>query len=122
MERKKRNKTTPKQTIEFDFIKSNYFRSIRVDGVFGGLAPNGSVHMAAFTERQAIPQKMVHEIEGNVVGPEITANRQGRTAIVREIEVDLIFDYSIAVVMRDWLSSKISQYEQLATTNHPRDK
>ena len=27
--------------VEFDFIKSNFFRVIKADGAFGGVAPNG---------------------------------------------------------------------------------
>jgi hypothetical protein len=54
--------------IEFDFIKSNFFRVIHVDGAFGGLSPNGFVHMALYSERRAIPTKVVHKIEGAALG------------------------------------------------------
>ena len=41
--------------VEFDFIKSNFFRVIKADGAFGGVAPNGAIHMQIFSERQPIP-------------------------------------------------------------------
>lgn len=111
----KRSKTSPAapKKISFEFIKSNFFRVVRGDGVIGGLAPNGSVHLAVYSERQPIPKKMVHFISENTVGPEIMAERESRTSIVRELEVDVVMDITQALVLRQWLDEKIKQYEAL---------
>jgi hypothetical protein len=106
-------KPKTQKEIEFDFIKSNYFRVVRADGVFGGLAPNGAVHMAVYSERQPIPQKIVHPIHGGLLGPELLEKREGRKSIVREVEVDVVLDIAQAVVLRTWLDEKINQYGQL---------
>ena len=56
----KTSKSPPKlpKELEFDFIgKSNFFRAIRADGAFGGLAPNGVLHMALYSERQSNSNK-----------------------------------------------------------------
>jgi hypothetical protein len=100
------------EQIEFDFIKSNYFRVIKADGAFGGLTPSGSIHMALYSERQAIPTKVIHKLEGGKLGPEIRERREGRQGIVREVEVDVILDPQQAVLLRDWLTDKINQYQQ----------
>lgn len=46
-----------KKQIRFDYIKSNCFRVIRVDGVNGGPTPRADgIQMAFFSERMPIPQ------------------------------------------------------------------
>jgi hypothetical protein len=99
--------------IEFDFIKSNFFRVIHVDGAFGGVAPSGSIHMAVYSERHAIPTKTVHKLDGNQLGEEVVNRRTGRAAIVREVEVDIVMGLDQAIVMRGWLDEKIANLQQL---------
>ena len=41
MAKKRRTEKTP-VTVSFDYIKSNYFRVIHVDGIFGGGVPAGT--------------------------------------------------------------------------------
>jgi hypothetical protein len=63
--RRKAKKRTPKPPKElvFDYIKSNLFRVIPIDGAFGGLSPNGrEIRMALFNERRPIPQKTIHPL------------------------------------------------------------
>jgi hypothetical protein len=107
-------KTPKKPTeIEFDYIKSNFFRVIRADGAWGGLSPSGAIHMAVYSERQAIPQKVIHRIKDGQLGPELTERRQTRKAIVREVEADIVFEIQQAMVLRDWLQDKIDQFQRL---------
>jgi hypothetical protein len=102
----------PKE-IEFDFIKSNYFRVVRADGAFGGIAPNGAIHMGIYSERQPIPTKIIHAVQDGKVGPELPEKRQGRKAIIREMEVDVVLDITQAVGLRQWLDERITQYQKL---------
>jgi hypothetical protein len=108
----KRPKKPPKE-IEFDFIKSNYFRVIKADGAFGGLSPTGAIHMGLYSERQPIPQKIFHSIQGNQLGPELQEKRQVRKSIVREMEVDVVMDIVQAIGLRQWLDDRIAQYEKI---------
>jgi hypothetical protein len=98
--------------VRFDYIKSNFFRVIHVDGVHGGLRPSGTaIHMALFSERNAIPQTEEMQItEGRIVSP---IKVEGRHAIVREVEVDAIVDLGTAVALRDWLSNMIGIMESI---------
>src|SRR5262245_55399559 len=114
----KRSKTPklPKE-VEFDFIKSNFFRVIRADGAFGGLAPNGVLHMALYSERHPIPTKTVHKIDAGKLGPELRERRQTRKAIVREVEIDVAMDIQQAIVLRNWLDEKITQFQQMIGSN-----
>src|SRR5450755_3231961 len=112
MPRSKKTPALPKE-IEFDFIKSNFYRVVRGDGVFGGLSPNGSLHLGVYSERIPYPQKMFHKVENGAVGPEETERREGRKGILRELEVGISMDISQAIVLRTWLDDKLKQYEQL---------
>ena len=109
----KRPKAPKLEEVEFDFIKSNFFRVIKADGAFGGLAPNGTFHMALYSERVAIPTKIFHEVEAGGLGPEIREKRQVRKAIVRELEVDVAMDIAQVIVLRNWLNEKIAQFQQI---------
>jgi hypothetical protein len=97
--------------IAFDYIKSNSFRVICVDGAFGGLAPSGrSLHMAVFSERRALPRRIVHSVSPDgTVGDELREKREGRAAIIRELEADLSMDLPTAVAVHKWLGDKIKE-------------
>jgi hypothetical protein len=99
--------------LQFEFIKSNFYRVVKADGIFGGLSPNGSLHLGVYSERMPYPQKMFHKVEAGNMGPEDTAKRVGRKGILREMEVGISMDVAQAIVLRNWLDDKIKQYEQL---------
>jgi hypothetical protein len=106
----------PPKEIEFDFVKSNFFRVIRADGAFGGVSPQGAIHMAVYSERQPIPTKTVHKFEGMQLGPEIRSKRQGRKAIVREVEADIVLELGQAIILRDWLGAKIGELQAIMSS------
>lgn len=107
-------KAQAKTEIAYDFIKSNFFRVVKVDGAFGGIGPSGSLHMSVYNERQPIPQKVVHQlIDGKTLGPEIAGKRESRQAMIREVEVDLVFDLPQAIAIREWLDTRIAQLQKL---------
>ena len=107
--------------VRFDYIKSQYFRSVHVDGIFGGVVPNGkSIRMSIWNERWPIPKQTVHEMdEKGIVKDEITEERISRDAIVREVEIDLVMDAECAKQMRDWLSVKLTEYEGVKLRSEP---
>jgi hypothetical protein len=96
--------------IRFDFIKSNYFRVIYVDGVFGGSSPHNLIHMAVYNERWAIPKQITKEFKEGHAGKEI--ERATRDAIVREVEAQLVMDVASAKRFCKWLQDKIDSIEK----------
>ena len=82
--------------INIDYIKSNLFRTIAPTGVMSSVTPQGLIHFALYSERQAIPQRVVHVVEsdGNL-GEEIESI--GRDAIVREVEAAVTIDSKTAL-------------------------
>lgn len=103
--------------IEFHLIKSPQFRVIHVDGGLGGITPRGFCHIALYNERQAIPQLMTRELlEGGELGDEEVAEVRGREAkagIVREIEIDLIFNEQTAQQLHEWLGRRLEEFVEL---------
>jgi len=112
--RRRRSALNPHGKVRFDYIKSNFFRVIHVDGVHGGIRPSGTtIHMSLFSERNAIPKtEEVQVTDGRVVGPPISV--EARQAIVREVEVDAILDMGTAVALREWLSKLINIMETIS--------
>ncbi|MDD3581292.1 MAG: hypothetical protein PHW74_09755 [Desulfobacca sp.] len=100
-------------TISYDYIKSNQFRVIHVDGVWGGNAPTGFIHMSVFSERWPIPKRTVSQFEPEgKVGDEITERRVFRDSVVREVDAQLVMSIDVAIRIREWLKDKIANYEE----------
>lgn len=93
--------------LQFDYIKSNFFRVVYADGAHGGYTPRGNFHMVFFNERLAIPQSTTHAIVDGQLGPEI--DRVARQAIVREAEVDVVMNLQVAESLHVWLGKTIAE-------------
>jgi hypothetical protein len=104
--------------VSFELIKSRYFRSIHVDGAFGGISPTGNyLRMGIFNEGQPIPQKITHSIiQGNQLGPENIEKRSINNCFIREVEADLIMNFETAKLLKDWLEQQLILVEQLVAS------
>jgi len=108
-------------TIDFHNIKSNGFRTIHVDGAFGGVTPLGNhISMTVFSERWPVPTQITHKIDqAGTLGEELTERRATRGGIVRELEANLVFDIETAKRLADWLLGKIQQADGAVTQKGP---
>jgi hypothetical protein len=98
--------------VRFDFIKSNAFRVVHADGIWGGPTPNGLLLMAFFNERVSIPTQVTHAVKPDgSLGPE--TERIRRSAIVREVEVAVMLNPHVARSIRDWLTDKLEKLEKM---------
>lgn len=96
--------------VEFHYIKSNHFRVIHGDGVYGGVTPRGFIHLNFFSERAPIPQKITHEVTvSGQLGKEISA--EGKEGIVREVEIGVVISLEQAQSLTKWLQEKIQLIE-----------
>lgn len=104
-----------KNTISFDYIKSNHFRVIRINGAWGGISPSeDQIHMSIYSERWPIPKRTVYALlDKNQMGEEIVEDRVSRNAIVREVEAHLIMSIGAAKRIREWLDEKITNYDKM---------
>lgn len=98
--------------IEVHYIKSSDFRTIFGNGVFGGITPLGQLNINFFSERAAIPKRVVYAA-GKLENPlELTEiEREGKDGIVREVQFGILMDMNMAISFRNWLDSKIEEYK-----------
>jgi hypothetical protein len=113
--KKKQPETAPcdgPDKIKFDYIKSNFFRVVHADGVWGGITPRQGIVMGFWSERPPIPEQMVFHVkpEGSL-GEEIKEERKGREAIVREVEVNVMMELGSAKAFLAWLQAKVELLE-----------
>lgn len=93
-------------TINFDYIKSNQFRVIHADGVYGGIGPKaGTIHVAFFSERKAIPRRETYNLDGAKLAG--LKKSEVRDAIIREVEVEVLMDLDTATSIHKWLGERI---------------
>ena len=101
------------EQLNFHYIKSNFFRVIHADGMHGGVSHNGSIHMALFNERPAIPQQVVHKVtKDGSLGSEIREERVTRDAIVREVAVEVLMSLRTAKSLHKWLGEHVKRLEK----------
>jgi hypothetical protein len=100
------------QEVTFNYLKSQFFRVIHADGAWGGVSPRGDIHISFYNERMAIPDKsrVVISESGNALKPE---EFESTSAVVREVEADVVVDLTTAIQLRDWLNNKISTLEAM---------
>ncbi|HLW54414.1 MAG TPA: hypothetical protein VKW06_16380 [Candidatus Angelobacter sp.] len=49
-------------SVCFHYVKSNYFRVIHADGMYGGLTPCGGIFFALYSDRQPLPELTVQSV------------------------------------------------------------
>lgn len=100
--------------VQFHFLKSPLYRTIHVDGAFGGVTPRGLLNLLLFSERFPIPDVTLHAVtaEGGI-GPELLDDRQSRSGVVRELEVGAVMTLGAARALREWLDRHITRLEEL---------
>jgi hypothetical protein len=99
-------------TVAFDYIKSQDYRTVWADGVIGGVTPAGLVHFAAYSERPPIPQRQIFSVaetkaDGRTLGPELYERRVARDAFVREMAIDIMMSPAVAESVANWLLDQV---------------
>ena len=115
---KKKSKQGVATQVTFDYLKSPLFRTIRADGAIGSVTPNGNIHFALFSERPAIPQRVVYQInEDHELGDIVQEATVTRGSIVREMDIDIFLTVDVAEELKSWLDKAITDAKkQLSAT------
>ena len=91
--------------LEAYYQKSNFFRVVHADGVYGGAGPRGNLNLAFFSERAVLPKRTRIPLVNGVPGAEhVIESKEG---ILREIEVNVTMDFATAVGFHAWLGKQI---------------
>jgi hypothetical protein len=91
--------------IEVFYEKSNFFRVIHADGIFGGPTPTGGLHVAFYSQRTPLPKKSNLVISSN--GTAVETVTETKVGAFREIEVDVVMDLNVAMSYHLWLASQL---------------
>ncbi|MGD1942008.1 MAG: hypothetical protein ACFB0G_11910 [Leptolyngbyaceae cyanobacterium] len=95
------------QQIKYQYEKSNFFRVIHADGVWGCINSQMGLQIAFWNERFPFPNVVEYR-----VSDEGTVEEQGRElpdTITREVEVSISVDLETAEVLIDWLTEKVNE-------------
>lgn len=105
-----------KNEVLIHYLKTNNYKTVFVDGAYGGITPKGLLHMDLYLERHPIPKTSKIKIDdsGNLLDEEVQEKKQG---IVREVQCGLAMDINTAISIRDWINTKLEQYEKLFKKN-----
>lgn len=102
----------PPKRVTFNYIKSNFFRVLHVDGVTGGVMPSSDIYMNLYSERFSIPKKLVYELDSEgSLAHEIVEERDDLDSVIREIDVSAVISIETAKELVEWLQSMIALAE-----------
>lgn len=102
------------ETINFDYLKSAQFRVIHSDGAFFALTTQGGVTISFFAERQPIPRRVTHKVNGDgSLGEEIVEQRVVRDAVIRDTEVAVTMSLDTAKRIREKLDEVFKIVEKM---------
>jgi hypothetical protein len=97
--------------LQIRYRNNPAYRSVHAGGAYGGVVPSGEIFLGIFSERTHFPESATVELdEQTSQGRETIQIEKG---IVREVEVGLIMNLSVAKAIRQWLDEKIAFVEQV---------
>ena len=100
-------------SVDCHYLKSNSFRVVHADGVWGGTTPRGYIAMSFFSERAPIPRKLTYAVNPDgVVDQKRETGRDSRAGIIREVEVEVMVDLAMAKSLSTWLQQHIGHLEE----------
>lgn len=101
--------------LDVHYVRSGYFRTVHVDGIFGGPTPQNLLHLGIFSERTPFPRKITFQtspLDDTRVAFGSELKREVAHGIERELEVDLIMSLKVAKSIHTWLGRKIEALEK----------
>ena len=85
---------------------------IRADGAYGGITPQGVIHLGLYVERTQDPGTTVYLLDTG----EKTATEQlpaRGPGWIREVEADVLLTREAATAIRNWLDDRLKQMTQV---------
>jgi len=106
--------SSPQKQVSFEYIKSQLFRGIHADGIWGGVTPQGILSLTFYSERFPIPNQLIHKLKPDgTLGDEVESARISKTSIIREAEACVYMNLNVALAFRDLLNKQIEALEVL---------
>lgn len=94
--------------IKTRLTRSNFCRTFKVDGAWGGVTPQLSIHIALYSERWSVPSETLVTIPRDASSyKDVAVQSPEERVIIREIEADVFLSEDAAIAVRDWLNDRI---------------
>ncbi len=93
-----------------DYVKSQLFRVVYAEGIWGGLSGNGDLHLSFWNSREPIPKRVNYRVADN--GELVETSRETRCDLVREVEIGVLMNLATARALRNWLDEMIDDRDQ----------
>ena len=102
--------TSPVSETPIYWVKSNFYRTINVDGIFGGASPTpGKVIIGIYSHHVPYPEVTISD----PAGKEIVEKRLAKFGLEHELEASLSLDIQTAKYMITWLQTAVTNAENL---------
>jgi hypothetical protein len=99
--------------LRIEYHKSQSFRVIHADGVYGGTSPRLQLFIAFYSERFPIPKVLTYETSASgAPEQEIIAERESKEGIFREVEIGVVLDINAAKGFAAWLNEQVTALEK----------
>lgn len=99
--------------ISIEYSKSPGYRTLKVDGVHGGITPQGDLSLYLYDENVSLPSVTKHEINDAGELGEPTHQYSSDSRVVREVAVGLSVDAGTALTIVEWLAEKVAEAAHL---------
>jgi hypothetical protein len=100
--------TSPPSEVPVYWVKSNFYRTINVDGQFGGASPTpGRIIMGLYSHHVPYPEVTMSDHAGK----EVVEKRVAKFGLEHEIEASLSLDINTAKNMIAWLQNAVKNTE-----------
>jgi hypothetical protein len=96
----------------FKFVKSPDFKTIKIDGLFGGATVKGEINANFYVDTIDLPRSQLFAVDskGKITNEIIVPNK---AESIRELVVAINMDVITAKNVILWLNEKVSQIEKL---------
>ena len=93
--------------VKFIYNKPEGYNTVFVNGLFGGVSPQGDIHCHFYLESRPLPTEQEFKLlEDGKLGEEIGQSISPVT-INRDLKVGIVVDVNVAQAMAEWLLDKV---------------
>lgn len=100
--------------FEIKYKKSNSYKMVPVNGVWGGLDGKGNITCEFFVEKVDHPEstQLIVDEKSRAV-TESYVKRKTTDGIVREFQVGMTLEPHLAKTIGEWLINKVDEFEKI---------
>ena len=100
----------------------NNYRSVHIDGAYGGVTSRGLINVSFFAERQPIPKSSDFAIKSSGhLGDLISNDSFSKQGIIREFEFGVYMDANVAQSLITFLQAKLTDLENIVKASNEKD-